>query len=453
MEWARVRKKVIEQNYPDQKELRQAREVYDRIAAFIEGEYGLETHFAGSTSRGTCMSGDKDIDLFVLFPEDTERKELEQKGLTVGKKAFENFDGEYRVEYAEHPYTKGEIDNHEVEIVPCYDTEPEDIKSAVDRTPHHSRWASESLNEEQRKDAVILKKFLSAGGLYGSSLKVQAFSGYLCEILISHYGSFREMAEAAENWRENEVIDPEEHHEEGLPQQLEEKFSDESFVVIDPVDPERNVASVMSGENYAKIIHRFWRFNQDPSMKYFQEEEKQVSEFEVRQEIDKRADFLVMEFERPEAVEDVIYPQMRKTLRRLEDVLENEEFRVFESGFHVGEEKTRIFIELEASLPEIREQKGPKVFHGVEHLEQFTQKYENTFIRGERIWAKVDREFTEAKAFLNDFLSGEVSELEERGVPDHVAEKIVEFRFTEPIPDDKEWLKYLAEKLNVKENE
>lgn len=453
MEWTRVREKVIEQNYPEQKELRDARSAYEKISAFIEGEYGLETHFAGSTSRGTCMSGDKDIDLFVLFPKDTERKTIEQQGLTVGKKAFENFDGEYQVEYAEHPYTKGEIEGHEVEIVPCYKVRPENIKSAVDRTPHHSKWASENLKREQRKDAVILKKFLSTGGLYGSSLKVQAFSGYLCEILIAHYGSFKELAEASENWSENQVIDPEGHHEEALPEELENKFSDEKFVVIDPVDPERNVASVMSSENYAKVIERFWRFNKDPSMKFFQEMERDVSQFEVKQEVDKRADFLVMEFERPEAVEDVIYPQMRKTLRRLDNALEKEDFRLYESGFQVGEEKTRIFLELEASLPEIREQKGPKVFHGVEHLEQFTEKYENTFIRGERIWAKVDREFTEAKAFMNEFLSGEVSELEEKGIPEHVAEKIVEFRFTEPVPDDKEWLKYLAEKLNVKENE
>jgi tRNA nucleotidyltransferase (CCA-adding enzyme) len=453
MEWKRVRQKVIEQNYPEQKELRDARSVYEKISAFIEGEYGLETHFAGSTSRGTCMSGDKDIDLFVIFPKDTERKTLEQQGLTVGKKAFENFEGNYQVEYAEHPYTKGEINGHEVEIVPCYKVSPENIKSAVDRTPHHSKWASENLNQKQRKDAVILKKFLSAGGLYGSSLKVQAFSGYLCEILVSHYGGFKELAEASENWSENQVIDPAGHHEEGLQQELEEKFSDEKFVVIDPVDPERNVASVMSSENYAKVIHRFWRFNQDPSMKYFQEDERDVSQFEVKQEIDKRADFLVMEFERPEAVEDVIHPQMRKTLRRLDNALEDRDFRLYESGFHIGEEKTRVFFELEASLPEVREQKGPKVFHGVEHLEQFIQKYDNTFIRDERIWAKVDREYTKAKAFLNEFLSGEVSELEEKGIPEHVAEKIVEFRFTEPVPDDEEWLKYLAEKLSLKENE
>ena len=453
MNWTRVRDKVIEENYPDTKELRDARNVYDKISSYIKGEFGLETHFAGSTGRGTCMSGDKDIDLFVLFPKDTDRKTLEQQGLTVGKRAFENFEGEYRVEYAEHPYIKGEIEGHEVEIVPCYKLSPDNIKSAVDRTPHHSKWASENLGEQQKRDAVILKKFLNSGGLYGSSLKVRAFSGYLCEILIAHYGSFKELAEAAENWSQNQVIDPEGHYEGELPQDLEEKFSDEPLVVIDPVDPERNVASVMSTENYAKVIHRFWQFNKEPSMKFFHEESRDVSEFEIKQEIDKRAQFLVMEFGSPEAVEDVIYPQMRKALRRIKGELEKQDFRLFESGFHVGDEKTRIFIEVEGTLPELRQQKGPKVFHGVDHLEQFTQKYENTFIKDDRIYAKVDREHTRAKQYLNQFLSKDVEQLEEQGIPEHIAEKIVEFRFTDPVPEDKEWLKYLAKKLNVKENE
>jgi len=47
------------------------------------------------------------------------------------------------------------------------------IKSSVDRTPHHSRWVDQKLDDEQRKDVVILKRFLSAGGIYGSSKKVE----------------------------------------------------------------------------------------------------------------------------------------------------------------------------------------------------------------------------------------------------------------------------------------
>ncbi|EHK02130.1 tRNA CCA-pyrophosphorylase, partial [Candidatus Haloredivivus sp. G17] len=101
---------------------------------------------------------------------------------------------------------KGEIKGHEVEIVPCYDTDPENIQSAVDRTPHHTRWAKNNLDSQQRKDVVALKVFLDAQGLYGSSLEIQGFSGYLCEILIAYYGSFEKLIEKASQWQKEERI-------------------------------------------------------------------------------------------------------------------------------------------------------------------------------------------------------------------------------------------------------
>jgi len=191
MDIQQVKEKALEEYYPGQEELDEAQQIFGRISSVINQKYGLESHFAGSASRETCRKGDKDIDVFVLFPEDTSRQELEEKGLKIGRYVFEEFDGEHHVEYAEHPYTKGEIMGHEVEIVPCIDTDPEDITSSVDRTPHHTRWVKENLDKQQRKDVVALKAFLEAQGLYGSSLKTQGFSGYLCEILVVYYGSFR----------------------------------------------------------------------------------------------------------------------------------------------------------------------------------------------------------------------------------------------------------------------
>lgn len=446
MDFERLREKVLEQNYPGEEELEETREKYGEISDFIQEQFSLETHFAGSSSRGTCMKGDRDIDIFVLFPEETGRQELEDQGLRIGKEVFEEFDGEYTVEYAEHPYTKGEINGHEVEIVPCYDVEPENIKSAVDRTPHHSRWVDKNLDGEQRRDAVLLKTFLRAAGIYGSSLKVQGFSGYLCEILVAHYGSFQELVQEAVNWREEEVIDPRNHHENGLPGDLEEKFEDEPLVVIDPVDPERNVASVLSEQNLAEFIYRCWKFRKEPGIYFFREEELEIAEFDVKQEIEKRGDFLVLEFERPEGVEDIVYPQLRKTLGRIEDELDERDFRVFESGFHV-DESTRIFFELDRDLPEIEELEGPKVFHGPEHMEEFSTKYDNVFVKDDRLYAKTERRFTDAKEFLKQFLQ---DDLEGKGVPGRVAEVIEGYSFVEATSGEEEWLKYLAKKLRIK---
>ncbi|MFT4892757.1 MAG: tRNA nucleotidyltransferase (CCA-adding enzyme) [Candidatus Nanohaloarchaea archaeon] len=444
MEWKRLREKVLEQNYPEEKDIEGLKQKYREISEFIQQESGLETHFAGSASRGTCMKNDRDIDIFILFPENIERTELENRGLEIGKSVFKNFGGEFEVEYAEHPYTRGEIDGYEVEIVPCFDTTSEDIKSSVDRTPHHSRWVKNNLTIEERKDVVILKKFLDTAGLYGSSLKVQGFSGYLCEILIHEYGSFQELVREAVSWSENPVIDPENHHEE-LPNQLEKKFSDESLIVIDPVDEERNVASVMSRENLSRFIFLCWKFRQNPGMKFFQREEKSYTEFELKQELKKRADMLVIEFDAVEEVDDIVYPQMRKTMRRLISEIGKKDFRIYEKGFHVGDQ-IKIFFELDRELPKTQEKDGPKVFHGEEHLSEFTSKYDNIFIKEDSLTAKVDREYTDAKKFLEDFLE---EGLEKKGIPKNIAEKLDSYSFIGPLEGSDEWLNYLGEKFNV----
>jgi tRNA nucleotidyltransferase (CCA-adding enzyme) len=448
MNWNNLRRKVLEKYYPEEEEKQELGELFNEISEYIREEEGLKTFFAGSSGRGTFMKGDKDIDIFVLFPETVEREELEQRGLEIGEKVFEEFDGEYEVEYAEHPYTKGVIDSHEVEIVPCYDTDPGDIRSAVDRSPHHAQWVRQNLTEEQRKDVVILKAFLRAEGIYGSSLKTRGFSGYLCEILIHEYGGFRELLKNASEWQGREVLDPENHHENGLPEELEEKFSNDSLIVVDPVDPERNVASVLTEENYCRFIFRSWKFLDNMGLNFFEQEEIELDRFELKKEIKARGDFIVLEFPAIDEPDDIVYPQMRKTMKRIREVLQSHEFRIFESGFHVGE-KTRIFLELESELPEIEHMKGPKVYHGTDHLEQFTEKYENTFVDGERLKAKTEREYTRSRELLKDFLKDGPSELREKGMPGNVADAMQELRFEEPLLDDEEWLKFLVRKLRV----
>ncbi|WP_414837504.1 CCA tRNA nucleotidyltransferase [Candidatus Nanosalina sp. VS9-1] len=447
--WEKIRRKAVDQFYPEQEEFDELERAYEKISGFIQEEFGFETFFAGSAGRKTCMTGDRDLDLFVLFPEDMERRELEQKGLEIGRKVFEEFEGEYEVDYAEHPYTKGVIEGLEVEIVPCYDTDPDDIISAVDRSPHHAKWVRENLSSKQCEDVVLLKAFLRASGIYGSSLKVQGFSGYLCELLIYEFGSFDDLLRSASEWSETEFFDPEDYHDE-LPENLEKRFRDEPLVVIDPVDSERNVASVLTLENYSRFVYQAWKFSREPGMDFFRREDIDVESFAVRKEIERRGDFIVLEFETPDRPDDILYPQLRKALRRLEDRLEDAGFRIFESGFHVGEE-VRILFELDESLPEIYYQKGPKIFHGVEHLEQFTQKYDNTFVKDDRVVAKTEREFSNARNLLKHFLDGEASELEEQGVPGNVAEKIKDFRMVDVFQEDEEWLKFLVRKLRLEQ--
>ncbi|MFO7794277.1 MAG: CCA tRNA nucleotidyltransferase [Candidatus Nanohaloarchaea archaeon] len=436
MELEKIKQRAVNEFYPEKEELDSSNRIFEKIQAFIQEEYSLESHFAGSASRGTCMTGDKDIDTFVLFPEDTTRQELENKGLKIGKQVFEQLGEEYHVEYAEHPYTKGFVEGHEVEIVPCYDLEKGELESAVDRTPHHTEWVKNNLDEQQRKDVVVLKAFLQAQGLYGSSLEIQGFSGYLCEILIAYFGSFEELIREASEWRREKRIDYGES----------EKEFESNFVVVDPVDPDRNVAAVMTEENYAKFIFKAYRLKENPSYSMFSKKED-FSEFELKKEIDRRADLLVLDFDRPDQVNDILYPQMRKLKRLLLKKLEKNDFRIYSSGEFVGNQ-CRIFFEVDRHLPDTRIVKGPQVFHNSKHIDQFTEKYSNIFVEEERVCAKIDREFTDAQALLKHVLRGDVSELKERGVPNQLSSYVEESKFVDPMEGEDKWLKYLFTEFN-----
>jgi len=351
------------------------------------------------------------------------------------------------VEYAEHPYTKGTINGLDVEIVPCIDTSPGEIRTAVDRSPHHARWVEKNLGQKQKEDVVLLKAFLMAADVYGSSLKTRGFSGYLCELLIQEYGSLKGLVENAGKWREKQCLDPGNRHE-FLPERLEDKFSEDSLIVIDPVDPQRNVASVLTCENYSEFVHRCWKFSQNPCLSFFMQEGLSFDKFELEREIEKRGDFIVLEFKSIDAPDDIVYPQMRKTLRRFTDRLEENDFRIYEKGFHTGD-KIRIFFELDSKLPEITYKQGPKVYFDKKYVQEFEDKYDDTFIADERIQAKVNREFSDARELIKYFLSDGPDKLQEKGIPGNVAENLSEFKLIHPMVEDDEWLKFLAQKFHL----
>jgi len=171
-------------------------DVQRRIAESIR-KRGLDAEplLVGSVAKGTHLS-QAEIDIFVCFPRTTPRDALEKVGLELGE-----FLKDKARMYAEHPYTRGRWNGFEVEIVPCYRiTDASERMSAVDRTPLHAAYVIGKLGPRQRDEVRLLKAFCEGVGVYGAEAKVQGFSGYLCELLVLRYGTFRGVLEASRGW-------------------------------------------------------------------------------------------------------------------------------------------------------------------------------------------------------------------------------------------------------------
>jgi len=347
----------------------------------------LEATLQGSVAKDTYTST-PDIDVFVLFPESTSRKDLETVGLGIGKSVL---GGEER--YAEHPYVHGIYSGYEVDLVPCFRiSSPVGLKSAVDRTPFHTTYIKSHLAERQKADVRLLKQFMKGIGAYGAEAKVQGFSGYLVELLVLRYGDFRSVLAAAGSWKKGEVLDLEGGGE---------RF-DTPLVFYDPVDSSRNVASAVSMDSMACFQHAAKAYLDSPSIRFFFPRAPKTWPLpKIKKEMDKRGTgLLVVSLKRPKLIDDDLFPQMKKTAEGLQAALEAGEFSVVATSTHPMEGRVDLVFELMAEeLPRVMKHVGPPVWigHAVGFLEKWSGKaVVGPYIENGRWVALVERKYRRA---------------------------------------------------------
>ncbi|MEF8880331.1 MAG: hypothetical protein V5A72_00685, partial [Candidatus Nanohaloarchaea archaeon] len=59
------------------------------------------------------------------------------------------------------------------------------------------------------------------------------------------------------------------------------------------------------------------------------------------------------------------------------------------------------------------------------------------------------RDFKDAKEFIQNFLDDDIQKLKLKGVPSHIADRIIEYNLFDVLEGDEKWLNYLAEELNL----
>jgi tRNA nucleotidyltransferase (CCA-adding enzyme) len=331
--------------------------------------YETSTRLVGSVAKGTYLFR-PDIDVFILFPMDVARSELEELGLGVGESVL---NGEER--FAEHPYIHGVFKGFEVDIVPCYAiSDPKNLKSAVDRTPFHTDFVRSNLKAGQRDQVRLLKLFMKGIGVYGAEAKVQGFSGYLAELLILYYDDFEGVAEAAEEWREGITL--------SLSTSGSRKFHT-PLVFFDPVDSNRNVASALSENCFATYVQACKEFVSRPDDRFFfPRPRRNMTRQRVAREMERRETRLVgIRLARPALTDDNLYPQVRKTLDGMISTLESNDFIVLDKSYSIGNNYVMMLAEIQSdTLPRTKKHVGPPVTS--EHAPKFLEKWVDTAVVG-----------------------------------------------------------------------
>jgi tRNA nucleotidyltransferase (CCA-adding enzyme) len=351
----RVIDRVDRRVRPDADERARLAAVADRLADRARAalaDHGVDADVVrvGSTARDTWLAGDRDIDLFVRLPADLPRSDLERLGLAVGHAVLP--DG--HEEYAEHPYVTGTVEGFDVDLVPCYDVEAAtDARSAVDRTPFHTAWLDGRI-DDLTADVRVAKQFLAAMGAYGSDLRTRGFSGYLTELLVLEHGGFAGLVGAAAEWHPPVRYDPADHGTATF---------DDPLVVVDPTDPERNVAAVCAAEQVARLQHYARDLLATPRVAaFFRDDPAPLSADAVRDHVARRGTAPVaVVFDAPDVVDDQLYPQLRRSLGGVRAALDRAGFAPLRAATF-ADERAVLFVECATGeVAAIERHEGPPV--------------------------------------------------------------------------------------------
>ncbi len=438
-----------------------ARKLEKKVASAAEElDVEAKVRVEGSVAKDTWLSREPDVDVFMRVSKTIPRKLLGDVCLEVARRATR---GSRQVErFAEHPYLEAFVDGIRVNVVPCYEVKRGEWLSATDRTPFHTDYINGRLDSKMRSEVRLLKRFMKGIGVYGAEIKIGGFSGYLCELLILHHRSFLGTIKTFAHHKQRMIIDIEGYYANR--QNEVDLLFDEPLVVVDPVDKARNVASAVRRQKLDIFIAAAQAFLKKPSLSFFYPAKTiPLTANKMRQELKKRESKIVfVTFGKVDAVPDILWGQLYKSLRSLHKLVELNDFSLLRDFAWSDEKALNMFVfEVEdCCIPPVKKHLGPPLEKEHE-CAKFLLKHQNgsgtvsgPYMEDGRWVVLLRRKFTDACTLLSERLKDggknagvaeQISQVLKKGFKVPVNEEIVEV-----YEKNKEFAEFLTEFLSGK---
>ena len=355
----------------------------------------VDVVFGGSFAKGTWLPDHADIDIFVKIKPSVGIEKFEEMGREIGSEALKSYGPKLR--YSDHPYVEVFVKKVRVNVVPCYDVEQGKWQSAADRSPFHTRYISSNFDDEKRRQARLLKKFLKSVGIYGAEISTEGFSGYVSEVLVLKYSSFENLLRAAADWQERQIIAVSDYDSDFV------RVSNSPVIIIDPVDSRRNLGTAISPESVAKFMLAARKFLEKPSLDFFKEGKYRRGTIKLLPNV------IVVEFSHEKKSPDIIWGQLKRSLSAIAKQLELAHFEVLRSSCVTDEKSSAAlaFLLESITLPPYTKRKGPEVFRRKDTA-SFLSNRKKPLVswvdREMRIAMVIERRATDARKFVKSLL-------------------------------------------------
>ncbi|MBI2145155.1 CCA tRNA nucleotidyltransferase [Candidatus Woesearchaeota archaeon] len=359
----------------------------------------------GSGAKGTWLRGMHDIDVFVCFDYSRYKEknaELSEFLAAAVKKAFPKHE---RL-HGSRDYFKIAYEGYSFEIVPILGIKTaRQAMNITDASLLHAGWVQKETRKKKGlgDEIRLTKAFCKAQRVYGAESHVRGFSGYSCEILTTHYGSFLQLLVAAtKDWKRRIskgtkiIVDAEKHYKGRDPlRELNEAKVQSELIVIDPIQKDRNATAALSNETLSTFISAAEKFLKEPSKAAF---EKESITAESLAEKAKGKNLTIVEATPHRGKEDVVGARLLKAHEHIEKRLRESGFKLTDTGWAWEKgSKALYWYTSEAREPEPETRDGPPISNTV-HAEKFRQEHSGkkgrqVFEKNGRLYAKIERSY------------------------------------------------------------
>jgi len=373
--------------------------VKDEVAKHSEV---VSVELGGSYAKGTWLRGQMDLDIFVKMKKETDEKTFKEIGKKIGFSSMKKF--KPYVRYSEHPYVEAEVKGVRVNVVPSYDVEHGNWKSAADRSSFHTRFILETFDQTKKNEVRLLKKFLKGMDIYGAEIAKEGFGGYVAEVLVHHYGSFANVLEAAANFTSGQII--------GNPTK---KF-ETNLILIDPIDSNRNLGTAISTQNIGRFMLSARVFLKKPSLVFFTGTKLIPNTKNLKNTI-------IVKFNYKWRSPDIIWGQAKRGATALSGQLELAGFQVLRKSVITDEksEAAMLFLLRSPVIEKFMVKNGPQIYRRSDSDNFIAANSKNmlTWIDDDgKILSMKEREFYDAKKFLQFLLKKNLSK---SGIPSGIS--------------------------------
>ncbi|MHA1953670.1 MAG: hypothetical protein ACW96U_06980 [Candidatus Heimdallarchaeaceae archaeon] len=382
-----VEKKVLEVIQVQWEQHEQQRELLSILSEKIQMDlnslgYIGRVETQGSFIRKTYLSEDETFDLLLILSR-SEKAKVHQILDALVQRLKKDRVKKQLISVEKHtgkmPYLRMIVDDELINLFVGFEVSPgEETISIFDLIPMHTQYILTHMKEEKRQEVLLFKKFVKAIGVYRSEIGAIGFNGYLCELLVIFYGSFRKAIEAY------------------------------PLYVLDPLNPKDNVAASVSVDQYNSIIAAANIYFYNPLISFFEDQLCEAPSFDdlVRKIVNSGREIVVLAIDRDFKESEVCWQKALSIRSSFETELRNNNYLLERIKPFVSDEHFGVFVSLMAANPQISlRREGPEVTSR-ESL-QFLRRYSKhadvvagPFIDDDK-WVI---HFTKKGQIINDFL-------------------------------------------------